>query len=162
MREPIASALGQVEVLLENGEPYSTEALDRLNDTLAEIQLAYLQLIGDSLSRLVSGDEGASHAILSRVWDELTPERERIGMLVGTEQPGGNPYLKLVIEYLFTRTRLPEELKMFPAFVMELLERMTLDESIDETIHHLESAMTGKRKLYEQLRATYELLKSGR
>ena len=40
---------------------------------------------------------------------------------------------------------------MFPAFGMELLDRLTLDESIDATIDYMEAVMTGKKNLFSRV-----------
>ena len=47
--------------------------------------------------------------------------------------------------------RLVDEIRMFPDFALELLDRLTLDQSLHETITYLENAMTGKQDLFTAL-----------
>ena len=162
MRQFIEDALDQTRQLVSQGEPVEKDALARLDETLEAIQSQYLEIIRQALSLLVTDKEEECHELLSRQREELDPLRNRIGGFVIDEQYGRHAYFKLVIEYLFTRVRLVEELKMFPAFGMQLLDRLTLDQSLEETINYLESAMTGKQNLFENLHAAYEVLITGR
>ncbi|HKI74414.1 MAG TPA: hypothetical protein VJ998_07220 [Pseudomonadales bacterium] len=162
MRTLIEQALGQIESLVDASQPFPKTTLIELDETLAAIQAEYLDTIKRSLSLLVTNQEDDSYALLAGQRDALEPVREQIGMLVAAERHGSDPYIKQVIEYLFTRARLVEELKMFPDFGLQLLERLTLEQSLEETIYYLESAMTGKRQLYENMRAAHEALLTGR
>ena len=77
--------------------------------------------------------------------------KERIRQLVADINSWQDEQIKLTTEYLFTRARLVDELRMFPNFTLELLERQTLAQTMAETISYIETAMTGKHDLYEQL-----------
>lgn len=147
---------------MTQGHAPSVDGLSRLNETLAAIQVEYMATIKKSLSLLVSGEEAESYALLADRRNDLEPARERLGRLITEERQGDHPWFRLVIEYLFTRARLVEELKMFPEFGMQLLDRLTLDQSLEETIYYLESAMTGKRNLYIDMHAAYEAMITGR
>ena len=82
---------------------------------------------------------------------QLEKVKERIAGMVGDPDAWLLPVARDGIEYLYTRARLVEELEMFPAFALDLLERFSFDRSLDETIAHLELNMTGKEDLFSHL-----------
>ncbi|MBQ75296.1 MAG: hypothetical protein CMQ20_09795 [Gammaproteobacteria bacterium] len=137
------------------------ESMDRaspaLNDSesLAKIvrlvQEEYLAIIREALSLLVQHKLDESNSYLHNERVKLEPVKGRIRRLVTDIDSWQDEQLKLSIEYLFTRARLVDELRMFPNFTLELLERQTLDQTMAETISYLETAMTGKQNLFEQL-----------
>ncbi|MBL6690884.1 MAG: hypothetical protein ISP91_10875 [Pseudomonadales bacterium] len=71
--------------------------------------------------------------------------------MIGSDDRWHDDFHRLAIEYLYTRARLVDEIRMFPDIALELLERLTLDQSLAETITYLENAMTGKRNLFNAL-----------
>lgn len=129
-----------------------------LNDTesliqiIMQVQQEYLEVIKKALSLLVQDKPDECHNLLQSERDKLESVKEKISTLASDTSRWQNEYLKLSIEYLFTRARLVDELRMFPDFTLELLERQTVDQALSETISYLETAMTGKKELFEKLR----------
>ena len=125
-----------------------SESLARI---VMQVQQEYTEIIKKALSLLVQNKRDECHNWLQNERDKLEPVKEKISTLASDTSRWQNEYLKLSIEYLFTRSRLVDELRMFPNFALELLERQTLDKALSETISYLETAMTGKQKLFERL-----------
>jgi len=129
-----------------------------LNDTesliqiIMQVQQEYLDVIKKALSLLVQDKPDECHNLLQNERDKLESVKEKISTLASDTSRWQSEYLKLSIEYLFTRARLVDELRMFPDFTLELLERQTVDQALSETISYLETAMTGKKELFEKLR----------
>lgn len=118
---------------------------------IRRVQTDYLEIIENALSLLVQNKEEECKTYLRDERAKLDATKTRIGELIGGEHPFEAEFQRLAIEYLFTRARLVDEIRMFPNIVLELLERLTLDQSLAETITYLENAMTGKRNLYLEL-----------
>ena len=145
--------IGKAVDLLEHIDRISP-ALDdteALTQTVMQVQQEYIEIIKKALSLLVQDRRDECHNFLQNERDQLEPVKEKIRALASDASRWQNEYLKLSIEYLFTRARLVDELRMFPSFTLELLERQTLDKALSETISYLETAMTGKQNLFEQL-----------
>ncbi|HAK50356.1 MAG TPA: hypothetical protein DCM54_00410 [Gammaproteobacteria bacterium] len=122
-----------------------------LLQAIDDVQESYLEIIRHSLSLLTQSDAERCEAYLGEQRDLLEPGKERIATLVHVFADANNEHHKLVIEYLYTRARLVDEIRAFPNFAIELLERPTMSESLEETISHLERSMTGKVRLYTEL-----------
>jgi len=157
MDKLINNALDRFQSLSADSEPDKVKLAALIND-LQLVQDAYEAVIYNALVALMHDDLEESHDLLQRQRQQLNTAQERIGVLVESVAESEINLLKLILEYLFTRTRLVDELKMFPNFGLELLERLTLDESLAETIVHMELAMTGKRDLHHQLLVAYKSL----
>ncbi len=146
MRTTINHAV-DVLLRLETGEDEPQELIR----TIKRVQRDYLEIIGTALSLLVQGKEDECADYLNDERKKLEPVKLRIAELVGEEGRWEDDLHRMAIEYLYTRARLVDEIRMFPRFAMQLLERLTLDESLEETITYLEEAMTGKQNLFNNL-----------
>jgi len=151
MREEILEAMEYLKTLEPDGR-LDKAAADDLLARIDAVQRAYVDVIREALSLLVQDRQEESYQILYDRRQGLADVRERIAGLLSQPDRWRNPVLKGAVEYLFTRARLMEALSMFPNFGVQLLERLTIDESIEEMISYLERAMTGKRQLYERVR----------
>jgi CII-binding regulator of phage lambda lysogenization HflD len=134
----------------------STKDYSHTMSALQLVQDAYVEIIQQALKALMKNEETRSHDLLHKQRRELVSTLERISGLIEVIAASDEAFLKMIIEYLYTRARLVDELKMFPQFGLELLDRMTFDESLDETIHYMESVMTGKSKLYQNIISHFE------
>lgn len=160
MRAEINHSLDVIDAMLEpsagsdsiypNGSQ-DPELRADLKYNIEKVQDAYMELIQQALRLLMSNRTDESHQLLQLERQNLASTFERIGTLIEDVSEADEPLIKSAIEYLFTRARLVDELKMFPAFGMELLDRLTLDESIDATIDYMEAVMTGKKNLYSRV-----------
>lgn len=151
MREEIVQALNFLETLNPAGDLDETAA-NRLLTHIDAVQQAYVGIVRDALSLLVQNRQEESYAMLQDKREMLAPARDRIAGIVSDPDRWKNQVLRGAVEYLFTRARLMEELSMFPNFGVQLLERLSIDESIEEMISYLEGAMTGKEQLYDGVR----------
>jgi hypothetical protein len=152
MRAEINHSLDVIDAMLEPDSGSHHAALRQdLKHNIEKVQDAYMELIQQALSLLMSNRMDGSHELLQDQRDRLSSTFERIGTLIEDIAETDEPLIKSTVEYLFTRARLVEALKMFPAFGMELLERLTLDESIDATVDYMEAVMTGKKNLFSHL-----------
>ncbi len=159
MRAAINRALDQLDaVFTPETLTLNPSSLKPLVDAIAEVQDAYLEVIQQALRLLMQNNPAASHRFLQNQRDDLTTTLDRIALLIEQVAEANQPMLKLVVEYLYTRARLIDELKMYPNFTIELLEHLTLDDSMDATIGYMESVMTGQSNLYEQILRTYQQL----
>ena len=129
----------------------SADDLTDVIDALMPVHDLYLELIAESISHLRKGQIQASHDLLQDERSKLTTTLERIGHLVEQTDELDDDLLKLIVLYLFSRARLLDELKMFPKFGRNLVERLEPDEDVDETIGFMESVMTGHKDLYHQI-----------
>lgn len=160
MRAEINHSLDVIDAMLEpsagsdsiypNGSQ-DPELRADLKYNIEKVQDAYMELIQQALRLLMSNRTDESHQLLQLERQNLASTFERIGTLIEDVSEADEPLIKSAIEYLFTRARLVDELKMFPAFGMELLDRLTLDESIDATIDYMEAVMTGKKNLFSRV-----------
>jgi hypothetical protein len=57
----------------------------------------------------------------------------------------------MVVEYLYTRARLVDEMKMFPDFGIELLRHVSVDDGLENIIYRMEYLMTCKQQLYRAI-----------
>lgn len=154
MRTAINHALDQLDAIYPPGNQPQTEAgLLPLMETLQQIQEAYVDIIQRAVSSLMKDQVKESHDLLQQQRNELASTLERIGNSIEEISETGQPLKKLIVEYLHTRARLVDDVKMFPQYVLVLLETLTLDESLDATISQMELAMTGKRGLYRNIQA---------
>ncbi len=128
--------------------PNDSESLAQI---IGQVQEEYLGIIREGLSLLVQHKQDESNIYLRNERTKLELVKERIRQLVADINSWQDEQIKLTTEYLFTRARLVDELRMFPNFTLELLERQTLAQTMAETISYIETAMTGKNDLYEQL-----------
>jgi len=169
MRTEINLVLDQVEELFKPNERlHDQKDFEETIDTLQLVQDAYVEIIQQALKALMNNKETLSHDLLHAKRKELVTTLERIANLIeaigstdpitasASEPATDNILLKMIIEYLFTRARLVDELKMFPEFGLDLLDRMSFDESLDETIHYMETVMTGKQNLYQKILSQFE------
>ncbi len=147
MRTTINHALD----LLERDEQTTTEDHAELTRVLRRVQSDYLEIIENALSLLIQRKTDECTTYLREERDKLDSTKARIGDMIASDDRWPDEYERLVIEYLFTRARLVDELRMFPGMALGLLERLTLDQSLSEMITHLENAMTGKIDLYDTL-----------
>ncbi|MFT7221679.1 MAG: hypothetical protein ACI8Z1_003301 [Candidatus Azotimanducaceae bacterium] len=148
MRTTINHALD----ILENIEIEHTEVRHReLIRIVRRVQTDYLEIIETALSLLVQNKEDECQEYLKLERQKLDETKSRIGELISGDHDWPEEFQRLTIEYLFTRARLVDEIRMFPDIALELLERLTLDQSLSETITYLENAMTGKNALYQVL-----------
>jgi|TARA_B110000263_G_scaffold222945_1_gene212361 hypothetical protein len=128
-----------------------------LVSAIDDVQDAYLEIIKHALSLLMQSNTIRCKEYLTEQRQSLEPCKARIGELVEALANAPNEHHRLLIEYLYTRARLVDEIRIFPNFAIELLERSTMSESLDETISHLEHAMTGKVHLYNELQMLTDL-----
>lgn len=148
MRTTINHALD----LLERDETSdSSETRAELLRVLRRVQSDYLEIIENALSLLVQRKTDECTDYLRQERNKLDRTKERIGQMIAGDDRWPEEFDRLVIEYLYTRARLVDELRLFPGMALELLERLTLDQSLAETITFLENAMTGKMALYDTL-----------
>lgn len=152
MRASINQTLDLIDQMLEpNGDGRFAETHQRLRVNIEQVQDAYIELVQQALRLLMLNRLDESHELLQQQRDGLESTFQRIGTLIDDISEEDEPLIKATIEYLFTRARLVDELKMFPAFGIELLERLSLDESIDATVEYMEAVMTGKKHLYQRV-----------
>jgi hypothetical protein len=149
MRAEISRAADLLEQM--DGAAPAPEDAASLFRILSRVQQEYVEIIKNALSLLMQDRRQESHNFLQSQRDQLDAEKEKISSLLSDTGRWQDDYLKLSIEYLYTRARLVDDVRMFPDFTLQLLERHTLDETLEETISYLEMAMTGKHKLFEQL-----------
>ena len=152
MRAEINQTLDLIDTVLGPGaapRDASTHAAMKL--AIEKVQDAYIELIQQALRLIMMNKMDESHDLLHSQREQLNTTFVRIGTLIEDVSDEDEPLIKALVEYLFTRARLVDELKMFPAFGMELLERLTLDESIDATVEYMEGVMTGKKNLYDRV-----------
>ena len=121
---------------------------DELLRVLKRVQTDYVETIETALSLLVQDKDNECQIYLKNERAKLEATKERIANLLIDEERWTTPLHRLSIEYLFTRARLVDEIRLFPHFSLELLDRLTLDQSLTQTITYLEEAMTGKRDLF--------------
>jgi hypothetical protein len=126
--------------------------------TLPPVQDAYEQLLSQSLTLLAQGHRDESVHQLKVRRNELVPCLDRIAALVEKISDDGEPIVKLIVEYLYSRARLVDEMKMFPEFGLELLNTITLNESLGKVIYMLEHAMLGKQELYQAVMTQFSEL----
>ena len=150
MRTTISHALDPLQ-MAEND--LSEANVTELLRVIRRVQSDYLEIVENALSLLVQDRNDECVDYLREERHKLNDTREQIGSVIGDEDRWPEPFQRLVIEYLFTRARLVDEIRMFPDIAMELLGRMTLDQSLAETVSYLETAMTGKHDLFNSLLA---------
>ena len=159
MRTSIDRAIDQLEaILLLEEDQRAGEPMSNLIESLGPIQEAYINIILQALRLLMQEEEQTCRDLMQTQRQELQVALERIAVSINTISEENSPLLKSVVEFLYTRSRLVDEIKMFPKFSLELLERMSVDQSLDEVIHHLEYVMTGRKGLYQQIQQEYETL----
>jgi len=159
MRTIINKVLDQLEAAYPpEGQTLDRESLLPLMHLLPAVQDAYVELIQQALTLLMKGRDQESHDLLQRQRDALDTTFERIASLIDEISESNQQLLKFIVEYLYTRARLVEELKMFPHYGLELLDRLTIDESIEETINYMETVMTGRSGLYQTIQNHYNNL----
>lgn len=152
MRASINQTLDLIDEMLEpNGPGRTFEGHQRLKNHIEQVQDAYIEVIQQALRLLMLNRLEESHDLLQEQRDGLESTFQRIGTLIDDISDQDEPLIKATVEYLFTRARLVDELKMFPSFGVELLERLSLDESIDATVEYMEAVMTGKKNLYQRV-----------
>lgn len=149
MREAIESTLSEIKSLLD--QPASERNLTPLFERIEALHGQYIKTIQQALSYLVRNEQEKCQAYLQSTRDDLEDVKAQIAGMLADGEPTNDPVLILAMEYAFTRARLVDEIRSFPSFAVDLLERLTLDESLDETIAWLEAAMTGKKNLYKTL-----------
>ena len=144
----LAKSLQRLEALVSAAPSARAEMMSALVVSLPPLQEAYEKLLSDSLTLLADGykDECLHQLQLQR--NVLEPYLERVTPVVAKMVDSEDEYLKMVVEYLYTRARLVDEMKMFPEFGLELLKKFSVDDSIEKIIYYLEYAMTGKEGLY--------------
>lgn len=148
MRTTINHAL---DLLEEDEHQHSRDNAVEIIRVIRRVQTDYLEIIEMALSLLVQGKNDECQQYLNAERGKLDSTKERIGHMIGSDDRWDDEFHRLAIEYLYTRARLVDEIRMFPDIALELLERLTLDQSLAETITYLENAMTGKRDLFTAL-----------
>jgi len=146
------------EMIVLDEDQHDHGMLSELIESLEPIQEAYVEVILQALRLLMQGEEALSRELMQDQRDKLELPLARIAIAVPVVSEFKTPLLKLIVEFLYTRSRLVDEVKMFPDFSLQLLERMSVDQSLDEVIHHLELVMTGKRGLYQNILDQFENL----
>ena len=148
MRTTINHALDIIEK--DQAAP-ADENQQELVRVVRRVQQDYQEIIENALSLLIQDKQLECMDYLGAEREKLEGCKARIGALISEEERWTKALHRAAIEYLFTRARLVDEIRQFPNFALQLLERMTLDQSLAETINYLETAMTGKRNLYNQV-----------
>lgn len=148
MRTTINHALDLIE---RHAADWHDERTLELTRVIRRVQGDYLEIIENALSLLVQHKEDECQAYLREEREKLADCKERIADLIADDARWSDDYHRLAIEYLFSRARLVDEIRLFPDFALQLLERMTLDQTLHETITYLENAMTGKSDLFDKL-----------
>jgi len=148
MRTTINHAL---DLLEEDEHLHSRDNAVEIIRVIRRVQTDYLEIIEMALSLLVQGRNEECQEYLNAERTKLDSTKERIGQMIGSDDRWDDDFHRLAIEYLYTRARLVDEIRMFPDIALELLERLTLDQSLAETITCLENAMTGKKDLFSAL-----------
>lgn len=149
MRTTIAHAL---DILAQHRASPDDDTLAELKRVVRRVQDDYTEIIENALSLLMQRQQEECTAYLTSEREKLDEVKNRIGeMITADGEEWSDSFERLVIEYLFTRARLVDELRQFPTMALELLERLTLDQSLAETIAFLENAMTGKKALFNSL-----------
>jgi hypothetical protein len=151
MRAAINQTLDLLDRMLEPGGPSGKAMHRELRANIEQVQDAYIEVVQQALRLLMLNRLAESHELLQQQRNDLESTFARIGTLIEDISEEDEPLIKATVEYLFTRARLVDELKMFPAFGVELLERMSLDDSIDATVEYMEAIMTGKKNLYSRV-----------
>ena len=118
---------------------------------IEEVHKSYIDTVQQALSFLVQNEQEKCQAFLQSTRDDLEDVKHVIADIIANSEELHDDFLKLVIEYLFTRARLVDEVRSFPSSTLELLERTTLNESVEATVSWLEVAMTGKNRLFEEI-----------
>ena len=123
--------------------------------TLPPLQAAYEQLLSESLTLLADGyrDECVHQLQLQR--DRMVPSLDRIRPVIEAVSDRDDELLRMVVEYLYTRARLVDELKMFPDFSLEVLRTVAEDAQIEKVVYYLEYAMIGNAGIYPRIMAAY-------
>jgi hypothetical protein len=135
--------------ILETDELISTrQNAVELVRVIRRVQSDYLEIIENALSLLVQDKTPECRSYLNEEREKLESTKERIGTMIFADDRWPDEFHRLAIAYLYTRARLVDEIRMFPDIALELLERLTLDQSLHETITYLENAMTGKKNLF--------------
>jgi hypothetical protein len=137
-------------IQIDVSEP-SDENKAELVRVIRRVQSDYLEIIETALSLLIQNKDDECQAYLQTERSKVEDAKLRIGDLVSQEELWTDPFHRSAIEYLYTRARLVDEIRMFPDFALQLLERLTLDQSKSEMVAYLETAMTGKKGLYEDV-----------
>jgi hypothetical protein len=149
MRITINHAIDLLESDEKSAAPQNKEEILRI---VRRVQSDYIEIIENALSLLLQvNKEDECYKYLADERLKLSDAKNRIGDMISGDDRWPDEFHRLVIEYLFTRARLVDEIRMFPNFALELLERLTLDQSLHETITYLENAMTGKKNLFNVL-----------
>ena len=146
MRTTISHA---IDLLLQSEKDSQNEP--ELVRIVRRVQEDYLEIIENALSLLVQDKSDECDTYLRDERQKLLQAKDRIGDLISHDDRWENEFHRLVIQYLYTRARLVDEIRQFPNFALERLERLTLDESLGETITFLEEAMTGNKDLFARL-----------
>ena len=138
MQTEINQTLDQLEQLRDhhpgNSREFDLTWRSQLRAQLTGVQAAYLEVIREALTLLVQNHQEACLNLLRTERLQLEKVKERIAGMVGDPDAWLLPVARDGIEYLYTRARLVEELEMFPAFALDLLERFSFDRSLDEKI----------------------------
>jgi hypothetical protein len=148
MRTTINHAIDILDRHDQEGGQDQTEELIRV---IRRVQSDYLEIIENALSLLIQDREDECMQYLREEREKLENAKARISQLIADESRWDNEFHRIAIEYLFSRARLVDEIRLFPNFALQLLERMTLDQTLNETITYLEKAMTGKTDLFANI-----------
>ena len=151
MRTTIDHALDVLDVLDKDEQLSTRESANELNRIVRRVQNDYLEIIENALPLLIQNKEEECLSYLGDERTKLDGVKTRIGNMISEDNRWSDEFHRLAIKYLYTRARLVDELLLFPNFTLELLERLTLDQSLAETITYLENAMTGKNDLFNAL-----------
>ncbi len=152
----LISAVNHLEAtLLKKG----TDSIANLLLCIPQIQQEYELLIKQALVLLAEQQRNEAMHLLSSERQQVLQIMERLGTLVERVEQDGSPFLMAVTEFLHSRGQLLHEVKMFPEFGIEVLNRTRESEIVEETLNEaiaiLEFTMTGKKNLYQQVMAEY-------
>lgn len=151
-------AVDRLGAVIRAGSHNDRSKLAPLIVALPPIQDAYESLLSESLTLLMSGyrDECVHQLQIQR--EKLAPSLERLSPMIEQLVDTDSELVKMIVEYLYTRARLVDEIKMFPDFGLELLKNLSVDDSLEKVILRLEFVMTGRQGLYSAIMADYEKL----
>ena len=160
MQSLLDRSVTRLEKILEQGSPASEEKLASLIVSLPPLQDAYEAMLSDALTLLARGLQDECRHQLRLHREELSPSLGRLSPIISRLMDSDHDLLKQIVEYLYTRARVVDEINMFPEFGLEVMNASAGDDSLQQVIAKLEYAMTGKQKLYADIMASYEAMKS--
>ncbi|MFT4799606.1 MAG: DNA-binding MurR/RpiR family transcriptional regulator, partial [Candidatus Azotimanducaceae bacterium] len=115
MRAKINRTLDIIDAMLEpRSTPRGPALRLELKQNIEQVQDAYIELIQQALRLLMMDRMDECHALLHDQRKSLVSTFERISAVIEDVSDSDEAVIKTVVEFLFTRARLVDELKMFP------------------------------------------------